>query len=91
MRCLNGSFTVIIFRLNEENTGNNKIDIEVLVENRFNQKLEVNYHKINSNNSTFLSNSKESLLEIKSNFDNYALDIIYGENWDRNSWKDLRD
>jgi hypothetical protein len=34
---------------------------------------------------------KSCLNEIKGNYFKYAKDIISGEKWDRNAWRDLRD
>lgn len=85
----NGGFNDMIFNLTRKEE--NKIDMDILVKNRFDIDLKPNYNRIDNYEGDFLKKIEECLSKIKFNYDTYALDIINGENWDRNAWRDLRD
>lgn len=87
----NGSFSNLIFILNEDKGWDNTIFMDILVEKNFGLKLKNDYLKLNTYSGNFEEKVRACLNEIKTNYIKYANDIISGEKWDRNAWRDLRD
>lgn len=88
---LNGNINDLIFLWNNHSGLGNKIDFDLFVKKKFDISLDMKYQKIDNYIGNFEEKSKCCLKQIKNNYDKYAEKIISGEEWDRNSWRDLRD
>jgi hypothetical protein len=86
-----GLFSELIFILNEESGWDNTIYLDIIAKKRFNVDLGKRYQDLMEYPGNFEEKSIACLRQIKYNYDTYARDIISGENWDRNAWKDPRD
>lgn len=85
---LNGSFIDTIYIFNESKGWDIKIDMDVLVKKRTGILLKEGYNTLRFYKGTFEEKLTSCLNTIKYNYDTYALDIISGENWDRETWRD---
>jgi hypothetical protein len=87
----NGNFDDYIYKFTAETGGDNSIHIDLLVKNRLQLDLSPDYRNTRNYTGSFQDKSIACFKAIKYNYDTYARDIISGENWDRNAWKDPRD
>lgn len=87
---LNGGFNDMILNLSESGT-NNKIDMEILVNQKSKDPINNSYNRIETYSGNFTTKTFSCFNAIKLNYDKYASDIISGLNWEDNAWKSVRD